>query len=504
MDLGRRLPPEIWDNVLSLLSPADRRTCLFVCRPIHDFVLRLLFTTVTLNFGAWENHQFTSQDWEIDVRQTREELADYRSAMAWEKLRHIKQCSVFGGMVRKLIVNAYAPGNGVFERSCLIEALAFLPNLRAFVWRGESPRMCADLVESLATNCPILEELSVPRYSKCLPLSALHNLRCLSLIWQDASFRSAHMHHTSWPLNPLPADPDQNFESAEEVKEAVRSVLTINAKNLRELILSGPGVWDSPMHVFSNLTHLDLIDAGGRDEHDPVSWGNLKLIFHHSTRLESLSIVNRNCTTGLLFDVFQSESSALPLLTSLKIIEYVEDSHPAWAFDISEFLRNKPHLRRLDLCIYLEWVDMLPLLSVIADLQLLEVLGIDIRGETLEDLGMLERSIPRRVSALRLDPLFYDSPMLPRWLSLIKDHLQLSFFYTTSGHEFGGHLKVDHLLTDPGSLVLVGAGGHMVYVTECRDGGARPGEWSKRRLSFRDVEDFRDKDWEWLLRHHQL
>ncbi|EMD36565.1 hypothetical protein CERSUDRAFT_74499 [Gelatoporia subvermispora B] len=295
------------------------------------------------------------EDGERDVRQSREDLAECQSMVAWEKSHHIKQCSVFGGVVRKLIVNAHATGNSVFEQSCLIETLAYLPNLHALVWRGESPRMSAGLIESLATHCPILAELSA------------------------LSIHKSHL----WPLEPFHAVPFKDFESAEELRVAVPSVLMTVPESLRELMLSGPGVWDN-MDIFRNLTYLDLIDSGGWNEDDPVppAWSCFPVV-------------------------------SVQHLTSLKddLVEYAEDLHPAWAFGISEFLRKKPHLRRLDLRIDVEWNTTISL----------EILGIHICGKILEHLGTLERSIPPRVFVLRLDPLFSDSPTLPEWLSLASE-----------------------------------------------------------------------------------
>ncbi|OCH88072.1 hypothetical protein OBBRIDRAFT_889361 [Obba rivulosa] len=500
--LGNRLPLEIWHTILGLLPLADKRTCLFVSRFFHAIALRLLFATVTINLGAWENTQLSPRHWQREVCQTREALAEYRSSMAWEKLRHIRLCPHFAGTVRKLIVNAYSPGDTVFVRSCLIETLATLPNLCALVWRGKSPKLSTDVIETLAAKCPYLEELSAPRYAKCLPLSSLRSLRILSLVWQDQMFSDHFVSYESTPEND-----DEEFEDYDDVTEAVRSVLGSNSRTLRELALSGPWIWDSPMHIFGDLTHLDLLDAVGWGVDDPASWGNLKLIFHHSTRLESLSIVNHSIMIEPLYKVFQSELSALPYLTSFKVIDRHDEPSQARVFALSEFIRHKPRLRRLDVHIDVDWEDISPLLSVLPNLHSLEVLGITVKNQMFNFNNLeLEQSIPRGIAALRLDLSYrgLSFPIVDDWLTLIKERLHLSFFYTTNAYGSGGFLNVEHLLTDAGSLELVGANGHMAYVKDLGDENTYSGEWSKRRLCFRDIEDFRHKDWEWLLRHHQL
>ncbi|EMD36564.1 hypothetical protein CERSUDRAFT_74498 [Gelatoporia subvermispora B] len=452
------------------------------------------------------------EDASIEDYQERKMLTETRSKLALEKLRHIRQCPQFTSRVRKLVVNAYASGDGVFKRNTLIEALAFLPNLRMFIWHGKSPKLNADIIKLLAANCPALEELSAPnsqpelyrrRYNKHLPLSELHNLQSLSLIWQDTNSQLAWW-HLCWPIDPVQIHVQNDFEIDDEVTEAVRLVMASNTETLQKLTFSGPRIWHSPMPIFCNLAHLDLVDAGGWDKNNVVGWGDLGLILHHSIRLESLSIIIRRCDTNTLYPVFGSRPTALLLLVFFKVLNNSETLHLEHASSTSEFLRHKPWLQHIDLLIDVAWDGMLPVLLAIANLKSLEVLGLDVNGNTMDHLQLLEHSIPPRVSILRLDTHFHGSPTLQDWLPLIKERLQLSFFFSANARCFGVSLEPEHFLTDPGSLVLVAVNDSLFDVIEPRDNGTYPGEWPKHKRSFLDVESIENKDWKWLLCHHRL
>jgi len=51
---SERLPPELWQIVLSHTPSATTRECLAVSRFFHDLAARILFSALRIHFGCWE------------------------------------------------------------------------------------------------------------------------------------------------------------------------------------------------------------------------------------------------------------------------------------------------------------------------------------------------------------------------------------------------------------------------------------------------------------------
>ena len=237
--------------------------------------------------------------------------------------------------------------------------------------------------------------------------------------------------------------------------------------------------------------------------------------------------------------LLESNPTALPDLTSFKLItqraEISEADHAA----LSKFLENKKKLRRLDVShdAYDDSVHfLLPFLPV---LPALEVLGLDLPSLPFDggwdwiNMRDLDEKIPLKISALmvRVPPEWETEERFTdqEWIKLVRTSIQrnavcrhspsihhLQFKKRTSLgylHILDGTDDMDlkqQLLEDhPASLQLVGYGPYLRWLRrddpDSPDGDGKPSYsscWSLEKVAHRTVEDFGCEDWEWLLRHH--
>lgn len=190
-------------------------------------------------------------------------------------------------------------------------------------------------------------------------------------------------------------DTFHNLELTGE-KAEFYSLMENNRDTLRSLSVPGDLIWNSPIHVFRDMVHLELIY--------PEQLSNMELLLRHNTSLESLIVkLNAGDHTDL-WTVLGNNPSALPKLSSLKLACSSSTSRSD-IIKLADFVRTKS-LRRFDFQNnYVEWEDSLVLLSVLSGSRTLEVLGIDIvtyRPLTPHDWEILEQYVPTRTTALRL------------------------------------------------------------------------------------------------------
>lgn len=109
------LPPELWQEVVCHLPRSSQRACLSVSRAFHALTLRLVFTDVTVYFGAWETWDAESEETNQD--QDAEALEDERTSRSFDLLHRITADSLLANSIRELEVHAFKLDGtrGIFE-----------------------------------------------------------------------------------------------------------------------------------------------------------------------------------------------------------------------------------------------------------------------------------------------------------------------------------------------------------------------------------------------------
>ncbi|TFY55652.1 hypothetical protein EVJ58_g8111 [Rhodofomes roseus] len=112
--------------------------------------MRLVFSEVTVHFGAWENYE------DEDILHG-DELEDERSCRSFGLLNRIIVDPYFASVIRDMEVHTFKLDGvrGAFE-------ICSLRELSSFVWHGNAPLPTAAVIESLERSCRQLRALSVP------------------------------------------------------------------------------------------------------------------------------------------------------------------------------------------------------------------------------------------------------------------------------------------------------------------------------------------------------
>lgn len=470
------LPIELWNDIVAVLPFSAQRQCLSVCRTWHRISIQFLFSTIRIYFGMPQD-PISSEDEEIRMM-----------SQSWDMLDHITYDFDFARSVKKVIVFAFAKGHTIFQRRSLAKALKALPHLRSFQWFGPSPSYLPwDIAEALACNCPGLSDLRLPNIMDAPPyipvaLSGIQKLQSLSFM--------AIENVDDGPCEAV----DCHCPSGEGFQD-VADFIADNMSTLRTLILPGDRIWNLPVRVFSFLTELDIVESS--------ELSGLDLICHHAINLESLILHAEEDVQ--LFAILQNNSSALPCLTSLKIISFVDLTEDLLRA-VSLFIQGRPFLRRLDLSLNpVDWTTFATILPAIADLERLTVLGLTIPLEiTPDDYRCLTRHFPRGLEAIRLkvnlsNPIIDHEP-LSTIMQKLREMQSLDFF---SMHRYGSfrlYPFADDIAFDLKNLSLL-------YLDRDIWDIHRTGSeivlspWSVRRKYLKMKDDFDNADAEWLLRH---
>lgn len=171
------LPPELWQEVVCHLPRSSQRACLSVSRAFHALALRLVFTDVTVYFGAWDT-------WDAEAEETDQDanaLEDERSSRSFDLLHRIIADPLLANSIRELEVHAFKVDGkrGIFEIRELLFTVSFIPCLKrnsgylmdaiscmheltSLVWHGNAPLPTAGVIHTLAQSCKLLRNLSVP------------------------------------------------------------------------------------------------------------------------------------------------------------------------------------------------------------------------------------------------------------------------------------------------------------------------------------------------------
>lgn len=192
----------------------------------------------------------------------------------------------------------------------------------------------------------------------------------------------------------------------------VRTVLDQNEHTLKHLILGAylerTHSWDLAFQsvTIKNLTHLDLVDTC-------ISHIVLARIAH-AHNLQSLTLHGKfeePAAAAVVFgsdQVIDGQHTFLPHLEAFRFLLVGHDDEHGLYYAVTQFLRRRRSLRRLDLgsC---PW-EMAS--SILGDLEGLRVLGIRIANLTQAALDKLVQSIPREMVAINLSTIVNEKSLV--------------------------------------------------------------------------------------------
>lgn len=213
----------------------------------------------------------------------------------------------------------------------------------------------------------------------------------------------------------------------------VRTVLDQNEHSLRHLCLGAylarHHSWDSAFQsvTIKNLTHLDLVDT--RISHIVLAR------IAHAHNLQSLTLhgtFEEPCSASVVFGsdhVIDGTHTFLPHLEAFRFVLVGHDDELGLFHSVTQFLRQRKKLRRLDLgnC---PWEMVL---SVLPDLTNLRVLGVRIANLNQEALNSLVKAIPEEMAAIHLATAVSDKPLVrPKLVLSIPRLAKLDAFHRTN------------------------------------------------------------------------
>lgn len=263
--------------------------------------------------------------------------------------------------------------------------------------------MRAEMVQAVLNSHPRLRGLGL----MCVFFFKLPGMTTdFSSGWHfDAVGVSAFKHLQKFTLR---AEDDDGFADMGEV----RTVLDQNRGTLRHLVLGAylarHHSWDSAFQsvTIKNLTHLDLVDT--RISHIVLAR------IAHAHNLQSLTLHGTFEEPGSASVVFGSDQviedqhTFLPHLEAFRFVMIGHDDDIALYQSVTQFVRRRKILRRLDLgnC---PW-DLV--LSVLPELPGLRVLGVRIANLTQMALLSLIKAIPQEMAAINLGTVVSDKLMV--------------------------------------------------------------------------------------------
>jgi len=296
----------------------------------------------------------------------------------------------------------------------------------------------------------------------------------------------------------------------------VAEFITLNMSTLRTLILPGEEIWNLPVRAFSSLTELDIVDS--------FELSGLDLIFHHAVHLQSLIIQGEE--DGEFYRVLQNNSSALPSLTSLKIISFISHTEEQ-LLAVKAFIQGRSLLRRLDLSLNpIDWATFASMLSAISDLHGLKALGITMHlAISTKEYTHFVQHFPNELEAIRLrvdlsDPVLDRGPLSvivsyqfitskarmlkASWqMEKLRQMPSLAFL---SLHRYGAsklYAFADDIASDCQQLSLLYLD-RDIWNVDRSESEIKLFPWSIRRKVLKIKEDFENEDAEWLLRHGEF
>ena len=286
-------------------------------------------------------------------------------------------------------------------------ALPAFVALREFEWIGY-PELRADMVQAVLQAHPHLQTLGlIGWHFDAVGVVRITGDRPINVSFTEAR-RPLQSAFSGLRKFILRAEDDDGFADMGEV----RTVLDQNQATLRHLTLGAylqrNHSWD---HAFQsatirNLTHLELVDT--RISHVVLAR------IAHAHRLEGLTLhgtLEEPCSAGVVFGsdhVIDGVHTFLPHLEEFRFVMVGHDDDVGLFQAVTQFLRQRPRLRRLDLgsC---PW-DLVH--GVLPDLSGLRVLRVRIANLTEVSLRALLTSVPTTMAALHLETADSSKPIV--------------------------------------------------------------------------------------------
>ncbi|EEB90345.1 hypothetical protein MPER_11458 [Moniliophthora perniciosa FA553] len=334
--------------------------------PFHrDIALRLIFHTVDLYFG--EDQEILNRGLDI--------------------LDRAKDDPKFAGTVKSLRLHWAIEEGDMLDLMTRIfrTALPAFRNLKEFEWIGY-PELRVDMVELiLATHPHLLSLGSIGFHFDAVGVSSFQNLHKFTLRAEDD---------------------DGDADMGE-----VRDVLDANANTLTHLVLGAHlqrnHSWDNAFQspTISKLTHLDLVDT--RISHLVLAR------IAHAHNLRSLTLhgtFDEPSSASVVFSsdhIIDGRHTFLPHLEAFRFILVGHEDELGLYQSVTQFLRNRRRLRRLDLgsC---PWELVLGILPELASLR---VLGVRISNLSGAAIGNFVEAIPKEMVAINVSTVVSEKPM---------------------------------------------------------------------------------------------
>ncbi|KAG5720769.1 hypothetical protein E4T56_gene16926 [Termitomyces sp. T112] len=379
---SQRAPLEVWERIASHIPRYHLRTWLFVSSFHREIAVRQIFHTLDIYFG--EDTENLNRGLDIFDR--------------------AKADPIFASRVKSLRLHwAYEEGDMLDLMTRIFKTA--LPEFKALVdfeWIGY-PELRAEMVQAVLNSQPYLKGLGlIGWHFDAVGVSAFRNLRKFTLRAED----------------------DDGFADMGEV----RTVLDQNRGTLRHLILGAylarNHSWDTAFQspTIKNLTHLDLVDT--RISH--IVFARIA----HAHNLQSLTLHGTFEEPGSAAvvlngdQIIDDDHTFLPHLEAFRFVVLGHDDELAMYQSVTQFLRRRKRLRRLDLgtCPWDLVLDLLPELSG------LRVLGVRIANLTHTALTSLVNAIPKEMAAVTVTTTVSDK-ILSTYAGLFSRFHSLAFLH---------------------------------------------------------------------------
>ncbi|KAI0077022.1 hypothetical protein K474DRAFT_1662280 [Panus rudis PR-1116 ss-1] len=388
---SQRAPPEIWERIAHFIPRYHLRNWLSVSAFHRNIAVRIIFHTVDLYFGEDQDNVRENRTRGLDIFDRVKADPVFASRIKILRLHWAyEEGDMLDLMTRKWTYSSFTSGlfkaisyeycAGIFRN-----ALPAFKCLQEFEWIGY-PELRADMVKSLFATHPHLRHLGlIGWHFDAVGVSKFRNLRKFTLRAED----------------------DDGFADMGEV----RTVLDQNEHTLRHLTLGAylqrNHSWDGTFQsvTIKNLTHLDLVDT--RISHVVLAR------IAHAHNLQSLTLhgtFEEPTSASVVFSsdhIIDGKHTFLPHLESFRFVMVGHDDDLNLFTSVTQFLRQRPRLRRLDLgnC---PWELVL---SVLPDLSSLRVLRVRIANLTQVSLDALLKAIPSYMVAIHLAMVVSDRPI---------------------------------------------------------------------------------------------
>lgn len=401
---SQRAPPEIWELIARFIPRYHLRTWLYVSAFHREIAVRLIFHTVDLYFGE---DQDLNRGLDIFDRVKADpvfasRVKCLRLHWAYEEndMFDLMTSKYFHFPLHLMRLALTAWFSGMFR-----SALPAFNALREFEWIGY-PELRAEMVQAVLETHPKLQSLGLIGWHFDAVGVVRSEILLIFCQLPDAYMRQSAFRGLRKFI--LRAEDDDGFADMGEV----RTVLDQNQGTLRHLTLGAylqrNHSWD---HAFQsatirNLTHLELVDT--RISHVVLAR------IAHAHRLESLTLhgtFEEPCSASVVFGsdhVIDGVHTFLPHLEEFRFIMVGHDDDINLFQSVTQFLRQRPKLRRLDLgCC--PWDLVHGVLSNLTDLRALRV-----RIANLNDTSLraLLDAIPKAMTALHLETSVSSKPIV--------------------------------------------------------------------------------------------